>query len=79
VAVSTSIRQLGHAATSHSWQRAVRPGCSKITPHSHVVDIAIPLPRSRCVLRSVTSTVRAPAAQINIVIVFISEINYFYQ
>src|SRR4029453_19003699 len=67
--------QLGQAATSHSWQRAVRPGCSSVTPHSHVVDIAasscvrVPLP--------VISSVRSARQQIN-VIVFISEINYFY-
>jgi DNA-binding transcriptional LysR family regulator len=33
--------QLGQAATSHSWQRAVPPGCSRVTPHSHIVDIAV--------------------------------------
>src|SRR4029450_446823 len=67
--------QLGQAATSHSWQRAVRPGRSSVTPPSHVVDIAasscvrVPLP--------VISSVRSARQQIN-VIVFISEINYFY-
>src|SRR6266849_4878631 len=35
------MRQLGQAATSHSWQRAVPPGCSRVTPHSHIVDIAV--------------------------------------
>jgi hypothetical protein len=39
--VSTWMTQLGQAATSHSWQRAVRPGCSSVTPHSHVVDITV--------------------------------------
>jgi len=33
--------QPGQAATSHSWQRADRPGCSSVAPHSHVVGIVV--------------------------------------
>jgi len=47
VTVSIWTTQLGQAATSHSWQRAVRPGCSSVTPHSHVVDIVLSSPRSK--------------------------------
>jgi len=71
--------QLGQAATSHSWQRAAGPGCSRVTPHSHVVDMADLLLRCRLgVSRSLPSRVRAVRDQINNVIVFISGINYVY-
>jgi len=69
--------QLGQAATSHSWQRAVRLGCSSVAPHSHVVDMASTPDRAGFVPPLSPSRVRSGARTIN-VIVFISGINYFY-
>jgi DNA-binding transcriptional LysR family regulator len=77
--VSTWITQLEQAATSHSWQRTVRPGGSSVTPHSHVVDIAVSS-RFRAWAHSVvvSSRVRSGRPQSN-VIVFISEIKSVYR
>src|SRR5262249_27630676 len=76
VTVPSWTTQLGHAATSHSWQRAAGPGCSRVTPHSHVVDMADLLLRLRLAcLVYLPSRVRALREQINNVIVFISGIN----